>query len=129
MLSQSAANAVALARNVGAQSCDRAAIRAIGAVAFGQVLGLEIGQIGVAALFLDAALERARDRFGGEVVLRSEMAVEAAMREAGAVHDCVDANAIEAFLAKKPRSGVDDPLSILGRLIPADPHLHLQIAP
>src|ERR1700738_1499265 len=129
MLSQSAATAIALARHLVTQSCDRAAIRAIGAMSFGQVLGHEIGQVGVAALFLDAALQRARDSLGGEVVLRSEMTIEAAMGEAGAIHDCVDANAVEPFLAKKPRSGVDDPLSILGRLVPGDPHLHLHIAP
>src|SRR5258708_20512954 len=87
MLSQSAANAVALARHIGAQSCDRAAIRAIGAVSFGQVLGHEIAQIGVAALFLEAALERARDRLAGAIVRRSETTLEPPLSEPGAVVD------------------------------------------
>jgi hypothetical protein len=59
MLSQSAANAVALARHIGAQSRDGTAIRAIGAVSLGQILGHQIAQRRLAALFLDAARQRA----------------------------------------------------------------------
>ena len=44
------------------------------------------------------------------------MTIEAAMGEAGVLHDRVEADAVEAFLAKQPGSGIDDPLPILGRL-------------
>jgi hypothetical protein len=50
------------------------------------------------------------------------MTVKAAMREAGAFHDCIDAHAVEAILAKHPRSGFHDPPAVLGRLLSADAH-------
>ena len=67
----------------------------------------------------------ARHRLGGEIVLRSKMTIEAAMRETCGVHDRVDAGAVEAFLAKQPRRGVHDPLAVFRRLLPAHPHLFL----
>src|SRR5258706_14879143 len=57
------------------------------------------------------------------------MTIEAAMGEAGVLHDRVEADAVEALLAKQSGSGIDDPLPILGRLFPADPHLRLLAAP
>jgi hypothetical protein len=82
----------------------------------------------VAALFLEAALQRARHRLGGEIVLRSEMTVEAAVRETGGVHDGVDADAVKAVLTKHPRSGFHDALAVLHRLLPAHPHLSLSLS-
>src|ERR1700733_2226654 len=95
---------------------------------FRQVARHEIVQFGVAALLLDAALQRAGQRLGREIVLRSEMPVESAVRETGPVHDRVDANAIEAMLTKHSRRGLYDPLAILRRLFPAHPHLSSSLA-
>src|SRR5271170_5711009 len=53
------------------------------------------------------------------------MSVETAVRETGAVHDRVDADAVEAMLTKQPRRGFHDPLAILRRLLPTHPHLSL----
>src|ERR1700677_328790 len=94
-------------------------------MSFRQVARHEIVQLGVAALLLDAALQRARHRLGGKIVLRSEMPVESTMRETGAVHDRVDADAVEAMLTKHPRRCFHDPSAILRRLLPTHPHLSL----
>ena len=50
------------------------------------------------------------------------MAVEAAMGEARALHDGVDADAVEASIAKQPRCRFDDAFAIFCRLPPADTH-------
>jgi hypothetical protein len=47
------------------------------------------------------------------------------MGVAGALHNRVDADAAEPFLAKQPPSGINDPLAVLGRLVPVDPRLRL----
>jgi short chain dehydrogenase len=70
-------------------------------------------------LVLGAELQRARHRFGGEIALRSEMAIETAMSETRGAHDRVDADAFEAMLAKKPRRGFHNPFAILRRFLPA----------
>src|SRR5262245_33846155 len=71
----------------------------------------------------------ARQRLCGEIVLRSEMTVESAMGQTGAVHNCVDADAVEAGIAEHPRSDLHDPLAVFGRLLPAHPHWSPLILP
>src|SRR5690349_18339161 len=122
MRRQSTAKAGALARDISAQSCNGTTVRAIGAVPVGQIVGDEIAQIPKPALCLGGALQGPNHGLGRQVLLRSKMTVEATMCEASAVHDLVDTDAIEAFLAKKPRSRVNDSLAVLRCLLPAHPH-------
>src|SRR3954451_590296 len=63
-----------------------------------------------------------RARFGGELILRAELMIEAAMRQAGALHDLGDRDALESLLAEQPTSYLDDPRAIFRRLLPA--HFH-----
>src|SRR5438270_11315940 len=44
------------------------------------------------------------------------------MRQAGALHDLGDRDALESLLAEQPASDLDDPRAIFRRLLPA--HLH-----
>src|SRR5580698_8401022 len=90
-----------------------------------QVAGDEVAQICVAALFLDAVLQRARHRLGGEIVLGPEVTVESAMCQTGGAHDRVDADTVEAFLAKQSRGSLHDALAIFRRLLPAHAHVSL----
>src|SRR5260370_10173293 len=122
MRGHAATHPFALPRHLGAQSRDRTAIRPVGSGPLRQVVGYEIVQIREPALSLGAPLECTRHRLGGKIVLRSEMTVEAAMREAGTSHDRIDARTVEAFLTKHPCSGVHDPPAALGRLLSADAH-------
>ena len=50
------------------------------------------------------------------------MAVEAAMREVGRLHDVGNADAGEALAAKQPAGGLDDALAVGGGLLAA--HFH-----
>src|SRR3954447_758943 len=63
-----------------------------------------------------------RARFGGELILRAKLMIEAAMRQAGALHDLGDRDALESLLAEQPTSYLDDPRAIFRRLLPA--HFH-----
>jgi hypothetical protein len=54
--------------------------------------------------------------------LDSKWPIDAAMREAGGLHQVRDADAVEASLAKQPAGGVDDVVPVLGGLFPAHPH-------
>ena len=45
--------------------------------------------------------------------------VEAAMCQAGALHDLGDRDALESLLAEQPASYLDDPRAIFRRLLPA----------
>jgi hypothetical protein len=53
--------------------------------------------------------------FGDEIVSRPEVLVEAAMGEAGRLHDLGDTGATEAFLTNPRRRQFDDPLVRPGR--------------
>ena len=57
-----------------------------------------------------------------EIVLGREVAVEAAMREIGRLHDVGDADAAKAFGAKQRARRIDDAFAVLRRFLPAHSH-------
>ena len=59
---------------------------------------------------------------GDQVVLGPEMAVEAAVREAGGVHHLRDGDRIKALAPKQPAGCVQDPSPMLGPLRSTDLH-------
>src|SRR5205085_5322965 len=63
-----------------------------------------------------------RAAFGGEFILRAKLMIEAAIRQASALHDLGDRDALESLLAEQPDSDLDDPRAIFRRLLPA--HFH-----
>ena len=54
------------------------------------------------------------DRFRDEGVLQFEVAVEAAVRQAGRLHQVGDAGARDAAFAQQPGGGRDDLLPVFG---------------
>jgi hypothetical protein len=60
-----------------------------------------------------------------QIFLGFEVAVKAAMGEAGGLHQVRDADAVEAPLAKQSAGGVDDAVPVLGGLFPAHSHRSL----
>jgi hypothetical protein len=50
------------------------------------------------------------------------MAIEAAVGQAGLVHDPVHPDALEPLLTEPPGRNLQDPLTIFGELLPADSH-------
>jgi hypothetical protein len=59
---------------------------------------------------------------GYEVFLRFKVSVEAAVGEAGSLHEVGDADAVDATLAKEASGDVEDALVVLGFLLAADSH-------
>jgi hypothetical protein len=49
--------------------------------------------------------------------------IEAAMRQAGALHDFGDGDAVESSLAEQPARNFHDPCAVFRRLLPA--HFHV----
>src|SRR5262249_45038750 len=66
--------------------------------------------------------EDARGDFSGEIVLRREVAVEAAVRQAGALHDVGEADPIVPALTKKRSRDVENLLAIGLRLLACHSH-------
>src|SRR3954447_26741638 len=115
-----------LARRLGGETGDRAA--APGAVTMARrQIGIHQGPEGLIAPSELAPAgrlprEHLRARFGGELILRAKLMIEAAMCQAGALHDLGDRDALESLLAEQPASFLDDPRAIFRRLLPA--HFH-----
>src|SRR5262245_29757354 len=68
------------------------------------------------------ATEHASRDLGGQVVFRLEVTIEAAVRQAGLLHDVGNADAIESPLAKKRPSYVQNPLAMSRRLLARHSH-------
>src|SRR6266851_5142857 len=68
------------------------------------------------------ATEHACRDLGGQVVFRLEVTIEAAVRQAGPLHDVGNADAIESPLTKKRPSHVQDPLAMSRRLFARHSH-------
>src|SRR4051812_44709262 len=49
--------------------------------------------------------------------------IEAAMRQAGALHDFGDGDAVEPSLPEQPARNLHDPCAVFRRLLPADFHV------
>src|SRR5205085_2368223 len=60
--------------------------------------------------------------FAGEIVFRGEVAVEPAVRQARALHDVGDADAVEAVLAEERPGNLEDLLAVRGCLFACHPH-------
>ena len=70
----------------------------------------------------DCFFENPRTGLGGERVLGFEVIVEAAMGEAGGMHQVGDADRLEALLAEQARRGRDPPRLVLRHLLPRKSH-------
>ena len=60
-----------------------------------------------------------------QVVLRTEMAIEAAMGEARGFHHLRDADRIETLVAKQPAGRIQDPATVLRHLLSTDLHFKI----
>jgi hypothetical protein len=60
--------------------------------------------------------------FRSQIIFRREVAVETPMGQPGALHDVVDANPIEAMLAKQRPRCMQDLLPVGRRLLARHPH-------
>src|ERR671935_952208 len=78
--------------------------------------------VGALAPELEGACERACASLRHQVFLRGEVAVEAAVGEAHRLHQVRDTDPFEAPLAEQLGCGIEDPLPVMGCLLPA--HLH-----
>src|SRR6266446_5316444 len=66
--------------------------------------------------------ERSRGGFGGEVVFRPELAVEATVRQPGALHDVRDSDPFKATLTEERARHVENLFAIRRRLLARHPH-------
>src|SRR5882762_6483585 len=66
--------------------------------------------------------EHSRGGFGGEVVFRRELEVEAAVRQPGPLHDVRDSDPIEATLTEERARHIENLFAICRRLLARHPH-------
>ncbi|ENN87609.1 hypothetical protein RHSP_63523 [Rhizobium freirei PRF 81] len=110
------------------QCCEDAAGRMLDHVAMREIMGKQGFQrlLGRTCRDLFPALQRARHqrlaRLAGKLILRIEMAVKAAMRQAGRLHDVGDTDAVETLLAEELARHSKDLLAILSEFFPAHSH-------
>src|SRR4029077_18879273 len=71
---------------------------------------------------LDQLSERAFAGLCRQFFFRLEVGVEAAVRQPGALHQAVDADAVEALFPKQSARNIENPLAILLCLLPGDLH-------
>ena len=71
------------------------------------------GRLGDGRHRLTAVVERAFDRFRHELVARLEVAIEAAMRQPGVVHQVGHAHPVDPVLAEAGRGHADDLFVVL----------------
>src|SRR6516165_5044199 len=116
------ANSFASARHISAQCGQRTAIRAICEMAFGQITRDKIGDIPVSPLQFGALRQCMRHGLSREIFLGCEMPIEAAMGQAGLLHDDVKPDAVEPLLPEQARGSCHNPRSVLSCLLACYAH-------
>ena len=110
-----------LPHDIRAERGEKAPVASIIAMAAREVLANDVGQRRVRAagqpLEPACAAEHARGDFGGQIVFRREVPVEAAVRQTGAFHDVGDTDAVVAPLAKERARDLQNLLAVRRRLL------------